>query len=654
MKNDKFILITTSDPPEIISDWTHNLEHLFYQLKFILCEGQNGSFITNIENAIIKAFQVATLFRSIGEDKHLYGKLPSRISNTNIILFTDGGKFSTLNMVKNSEKIYTMQTSNEDFFSHLYRWDFSLYSFVLTGPTYKNILKSADNRLKQKNKEINEKENINNLNKKEKLNNSSLSFESKSIQNTNKDKANENYKLNNTINIIKKYTNLVGGESFLIESFDDLYINVNEFLLKKLFTNYINLRFEFNPNLSNRISQIQSNLNNLDNSTNIPNANINHINKTIYNQSLKLREDSGDNIKLINEKISDNSTNNKFRSSITNLHNESIKKFLTRVNIDYKNFKPIGNNPPEEFLLDRNDGILYREKWPLPDDFVISKKTQKLPKKNSNITYLISSEMLFEIPCKIQDIDEYEISEFDIIIKIIEFFPNVTIEDLLNQFHINELNREIHLKNQSINNLNKQVGNQADKNTKTFNYLKIFFEILMNNLENTNNINNPNNLTILPNNPFAILKLVIPIKFLRENIKNKSNTSERFIDFLKRVLNYENQKDEVKIIEEKEKNNKLKDEEKKIFKDERDHDMIIETIMENKAKIDLVSKNLINDLNPKNINNLSNKNNSNFGSASNINTNGIKLKFCVLPYNYKEFFSIVCSFEKVKLNICKS
>lgn len=656
-RNDKYLLMTTSDPPEILSDWTHNLDHLFYQLKFILCDGKLGSFITNIENSIIKAFQHTTFFRSIGEDRHVYGKLLSRILNTNIILFTDGGKFSTLNSLKNSEKIFSMSTTNDDIFTHLYRWDINFYSFILTGPIYKNkgeIKKIKENEASTL--DNNKKYFVNNIN-----NNSLLDINNsnKSINFSNS-KDNEKYKFNNTINILKKYSNIIGGECILVETFDDLYIKCDELLVKKLFYNYVNLRFELNPNFSNKILQMQSNLVDIENATNKAYITNNLNNNMMGQPFLKLSEEKNNQKEIYNLKISSEKTiENNFKSANSKIISGDLsKKYLTKINIDFKNFKPIGNNPPDEILLDRNDGILYREKWPLPDDFVISKKTLKLPKKNSNLTYLISSEMLFEIPCKIQEIDEYEISDLELIIKILEFFPNVTIEDLLNQFHLIELNREINIKNDANLNMNTNtslnvknaVANVSEKNfPKNLNYLKIYFEVMLNNLDILGNSNNPNHLTNIPNRPFALLKIVLPIKLLKENIKNKYETSEKFVNFLKRILNIDDEKQEQKKeMVDKVESDRIKNEGLKDFKDERDHDMIIDIIMENKTNNNLESRDLIENLNPKNIsNNQTNSNNNLQNPISNSNINGIKFKFCVLPYNYKEFFSITNSFEKV-------
>ena len=219
-------MITTADPPEILSDWTNNIDHLFNQLKFILCECSTGGFISNIESAIIKALNYPSLFKSIGEDRHIYGRLISKLSNNVLLLFTDGGKISNFNSLKTTEKIQNLLTEKDNLFSHLYQWDYSFYSFILNGPPVSDLFSKFNS-------------NENSLNK-----------------NKNKNK------LSNTYSVLRKYTKMISGEIFLIESFDDLYIKVDDLVTRKCFFNFVNLKLEMSPALISKIKLQQENCEN--------------------------------------------------------------------------------------------------------------------------------------------------------------------------------------------------------------------------------------------------------------------------------------------------------------------------------------------------------------------------------------------------------
>jgi hypothetical protein len=388
---------------------------------------------------------------------------------------------------------------------------------------------------------------------------------------------------------------------------------------------------------------------------------------------------------------------------------ELNKKFNVKLNIDFKNLKINQNqnqhhyqNQNEENFLNEKEHIFYREKWPLPDDYFINKNTKKLPKKNSNLSYLISNEILFDIPCKIQDMDEYEIYDNEIIIKLFEYFPDLTLNEIYKEIKIINFNKEIIHSNEIINkekekdNLKGIFGSlsyNSNKNFKQINYLKFYFEIFLNIFDpNFSNDNNNYNKNINFNKSFAVLKFVLPIKLLKEyNIQGgNKNENEKFSDFLKRIFNYNSENMDNIIKKDKDKetdnnnnnkdiNNKDKD---KVNDNDNDNDLIINEIMKNKIDLNLnlnkennnnlinelnintdLNINLINPITNENENDLYNNNNNNYKDKRNnninnnnnekinkipFNLNGVKIKFCVLPYNYKEFFDIINSFEKVK------
>lgn len=672
-RSDKFLLLSTADPPEVLSDWTHSLDHLFYQLKFLLCGGAAGAYFTNLENSIIKALQLSNNYRYLGEDKHIYGKLPTKISNTIILLFTDAGKICNVNSLKNSEKLLSLSTSGEDLNTHLYRWDNSLYSFAFTGPLNKSqlrILKSKD---------------------------LSASYSN----NTSIEAFNQGNKISSTLSILKRYSNIIGGECIMIESFDDLYIKCDELLMKKLFFNFVNLRFEINPNLASKILAAQSASESISAATD-PTNGIISINPNIPSQHAQMQPQRGSNSliqtssatlplkeeiteiknfslsKTLNEMKKPESeksnflNTNNFKYVTTHLPAKEVSKRISaKINIDFKVFKQLGMNPNDDYIADRNERVVYREKWPLPDDFLINKNMKILPKKNSNLSYLISSEMLFEIPCKIQDTDEYEIFDIDLLIKIIEFYPNVTLEDLMSQYNLLEVNKEISIKNTmtssalyniaSPNPAGSMPAAAAAASSKTMNYLKIYFDVFLNSLETQSNFNFAN----FPNKPFAVIKFVLPIRLLKDAIKSDSSAaSEKFIDFLKRIFNYEkNDKEDYK---------KPQSENKEILKEKEkdEQDLINEAIRESKLKsqqddVDCITSQALSGQNNNKSNtidsekekilakelsmklNLDSKKINEKNNLNQLNLNGVKFKLCVMPFNYKEFFSIVSSFEKV-------
>jgi hypothetical protein len=85
---------------------------------------------TNIENSLLMAFNILNHPRRIGSDKHIYGRLLSKVQNSNIILFTDGGRLSSESKVYSSNERINLN-SNELYNETAFRWDHLFYTFSL-------------------------------------------------------------------------------------------------------------------------------------------------------------------------------------------------------------------------------------------------------------------------------------------------------------------------------------------------------------------------------------------------------------------------------------------------------------------------------------------------------------------------------------------
>ena len=146
-KSDKFFLVTLNQNIEenFLYQWSTPTEHFLCQLNAL----KNTCDFTNIDFAIKKAFQMINYIKKIGVEKHIYGRLFSKIHNSYIILITDGGHLSS------SDKILTANNCNystlslkdqnefifegyHNIYKELYRWDQSFYALVLTDKTDKN------------------------------------------------------------------------------------------------------------------------------------------------------------------------------------------------------------------------------------------------------------------------------------------------------------------------------------------------------------------------------------------------------------------------------------------------------------------------------------------------------------------------------------
>ena len=139
-KSDKYFLVTLNKTIEDLAfDWSTNTEHFLYQLNALKLSYD----FTNIDYAIKKGFQIINYIKKIGYERHVYGRLFSKIQNSYIILITDGGNLSS------NEKLLTLNNCNSSILSlkdqnkfilenypiiykELFRWDQSLYAIILT------------------------------------------------------------------------------------------------------------------------------------------------------------------------------------------------------------------------------------------------------------------------------------------------------------------------------------------------------------------------------------------------------------------------------------------------------------------------------------------------------------------------------------------
>jgi hypothetical protein len=133
-KSDKYFLLSLNQNVEdnFLFNWSTNTEHFLCQLNALKITYD----FTNIEYAVKKGFQMINFIKKIGQEKHVNGRLFSKIQNSYIILITDGGSLSS------NEKIISncsLKDKNEyiidnypNLYKELYRWDHSLFAIVLT------------------------------------------------------------------------------------------------------------------------------------------------------------------------------------------------------------------------------------------------------------------------------------------------------------------------------------------------------------------------------------------------------------------------------------------------------------------------------------------------------------------------------------------
>ena len=143
-KFDKYFLLTFSkilDEKYFIQSWSTNTDQFLFQLNALKISYD----ITNIETAIQNSFKLLNFIKKIGYEKHVYGRLFSKIQNSIIILITDGGYISenVKNLNLNNNPSSSLLKDNNQYilnkypniFKELYRWDQRFYALVLTNKT---------------------------------------------------------------------------------------------------------------------------------------------------------------------------------------------------------------------------------------------------------------------------------------------------------------------------------------------------------------------------------------------------------------------------------------------------------------------------------------------------------------------------------------
>ena len=138
-KSDKYFLITLNQniDENFLYNWSTTTDHFLCQLNALKISYD----FTNIDYAIRKGFQMINFIKKIGIEKHVYGRLFSKIQNSYLILITDGGNLSTNEKVitTNDHSILSLKDKSDfildnypNLYKELYRWDHSLFAFVLT------------------------------------------------------------------------------------------------------------------------------------------------------------------------------------------------------------------------------------------------------------------------------------------------------------------------------------------------------------------------------------------------------------------------------------------------------------------------------------------------------------------------------------------
>ena len=140
-KTDKYFLVSLNKSEEneeraFLENWSTTTEHFLFQLNAL----KTSYDFTNIDYALKKSFQMINFIKKIGYEKHVYGRLFSKIQNSYIILITDGGQLSSNEkLLSLSHSTQCLKEPNEKIFDNypniykeLFRWDHSFFAIVLT------------------------------------------------------------------------------------------------------------------------------------------------------------------------------------------------------------------------------------------------------------------------------------------------------------------------------------------------------------------------------------------------------------------------------------------------------------------------------------------------------------------------------------------
>ena len=140
IKYDKYFLLTFSDIIDenyFFKSWSSNTEQFILQLNALQITYNN----INLESVIQNSYKLLNYIKKIGPDKHVYGRLFSKVQNSVIILITDGGyitkneNFNISSISLRDNKQYLINDKNNkilNIYKDLYCWDQRFFAFVLT------------------------------------------------------------------------------------------------------------------------------------------------------------------------------------------------------------------------------------------------------------------------------------------------------------------------------------------------------------------------------------------------------------------------------------------------------------------------------------------------------------------------------------------
>ena len=139
-KYDKYFLLTFSDIIDenyFFKSWSSITEQFLLQLSALKITYNN----INLETVIQNSYKLLNYIKKIGPDKHVYGRLFSKVQNSVIILITDGGyitnnenfNLSSISLKDNNQ--YLVNDKNNkiiNIYKDLYCWDQRFFAIVLT------------------------------------------------------------------------------------------------------------------------------------------------------------------------------------------------------------------------------------------------------------------------------------------------------------------------------------------------------------------------------------------------------------------------------------------------------------------------------------------------------------------------------------------
>ena len=143
-KIDKLFLISTSYDnnmdSNILSNWEHPTQHFYFQLKLLKPSFQKS----NIINGILESFKLLNKYNFIPNDKIIYGRLPSKLEQSIVILFTDGeSSFHDNKLISRNYNIKNLNIPKDENSSFPFNTSFinleqSLYTIILNKSSNKD------------------------------------------------------------------------------------------------------------------------------------------------------------------------------------------------------------------------------------------------------------------------------------------------------------------------------------------------------------------------------------------------------------------------------------------------------------------------------------------------------------------------------------